>query len=185
MLRSLYIEPELQFRFAVALVILITVEGALVGQGLLGLIFMAKDWQRQNLLWDFFWSLFWILTPMVIVNTFIGLYWSRRIARPVKNLEKGLKDLREGRLPVSVEPHPGDGLAGLVQSFNETSGRLTALITRDYVLVQETIQDLEKAQSAKNGELQKILLTAQSKLSIINAHFHKGVLLANPKERNL
>ena len=79
-LRSLYIEPELQFRFVISLVILITLESLFVGRGLMKLLFLSGEWQRPTLIGDFFWSLFWLLVPLVVFTTLLGLYWSLRIA---------------------------------------------------------------------------------------------------------
>ncbi|MBI4051290.1 MAG: methyl-accepting chemotaxis protein [Elusimicrobia bacterium] len=173
-LKSLYVDPELQFRFVVTLVILLTAESIFVGRILLGLVFIAKNPYRPTLLWDLFMGLFWLLVVLVILNTVIGLFWSVRIARPLKQLDKGLKDLREGRLSTEIESEPKDALKGLVLSFNETMRNLKFILSRDHQLVREAIKDIEKSQSAKGKNLQKLLLNAQSKLSIVTAHFFKN-----------
>ena len=172
-LRSLYIEPELQFRFVVSLLVIVTLESLFVGRGLMNLLFLSGEWQRPALLVDFFLSLFWLLVPLVVFNTLIGLYWSLRIARPMKALHGGLRDMREGRLGI-VEARPRDALRDLVLSFNLTAGRLKSLLSRDYRLVREVIADLKSCQEAKPEEVKKILIGCRSKLSIVNTHFFKG-----------
>ncbi|MBI2069720.1 MAG: methyl-accepting chemotaxis protein [Elusimicrobia bacterium] len=172
-LRGLYVDPELQFRFVIFLVVLIMVESVFVGRGLVALVFMARDWRRPDLLFDFFLSLLWLLAPLLAVNVGLGLYWSARIARPLKALDKGLKDLREGHFSPIEDLRPRDALKDLSQNFNETVGRLKYLLTRDRRLVLEALADLDQAQAAKPGDREKFLLQAKSKLSIVNAHFHK------------
>ena len=173
-LKSYYVEPELQFRFVATLLILTTVEGVFVGIGLLKLISLAKDWQRPSLVWDFFWTLFWLLVPLVSVNIVIGLYWSMRLAKPLMDLEKGLKNLREGRLATLIESNPRDGLKDVIKSFNETAAKIEKIINRDKRLVSEALKDLQTGESARPKDLKKILLSARSKLSVVNSHFNKG-----------
>ena len=172
-LKSYYVEPELQFRFVAALLILTTVEGVFVGIGLFKLISLAKDWQRPSLVWDFFWTLFWLLVPLVSVNIVIGLYWSMRLARPLRDLERGLKNLREGRLATLIESNPRDGLKDIIKSFNETAVKIEKIIHRDQRLVSEVLKDLQTGESARPKDLKKILLSARSKLSVVNSHFNK------------
>jgi methyl-accepting chemotaxis protein len=171
-LKSFYIEPELQFRFAATLLVLITVEGAFIGMGMTKLISLAKDWQRESLVWDFFWTLSWLLVPLVVFNIFIGFYWSVRLARPLKDLENGLKNLREGRLSALIESHPEDAMNELIQSFNETATKIQKIIDRDQRLISEILKDLRTGESARPKALKKILLSARSKLSVVNSHFN-------------
>lgn len=172
-LKSLYIQPELQFRIVVNLLALITIEGIFIGWGFMRIISLTKDWQRTNLVWDFFWTLFWILVPLVLANIFIGLYWSLRLARPVRDLGKGLKNLGEGCLSTMIESHPEDALGDLIKSFNETVSKMKQIVIRDQRLISETLQDLKKGESAHPEEVKKILLSARSKLSVVDQHFYK------------
>ncbi|MBI4056376.1 MAG: hypothetical protein HY399_02390 [Elusimicrobia bacterium] len=171
--KALVIDSEFQFRFVMTFVILITVESAFVGAAFWNLILIPQDWQRPHLVFDFFWSLVLFLVPLLALNTLFGLYWSALIARPLKRLEKGLKDLREGHLAASVDSVPGDALKDLIASFNETMGTLRHLITRDRQLVLEVVKDLEKGRSMEQKHVKELLLGARSKLSMVNAHFFK------------
>src|SRR3989338_2230428 len=123
-LKSFYIDPDFQFRIVVTFVILITIEGFFVGLGFMQLISLTKNWQSVDFVWDFFWRLFWMLVPLIVINVVIGLYWSRRFARPLRDLEKGLKDLREGCLSTMIEAYPEDALKSLINSFNETAAKM-------------------------------------------------------------
>ena len=173
-LKSYYVEPELQFRFVVTLLILTTVEGVFMGIGMLKLISLAKDWQRPSLVWDFFWTLFLLLVPLVAANIAIGLYWSLRLARPLRDLQKGLKSLREGHLTTLIESNSGDGLKDVIRSFNETAAKIDKIISRDRRLVSEALKDLQTGETSKPKDLKKHILAARSKLSVVNSHFNKS-----------
>lgn len=173
-LRSLWVDGDIQFRFVAQLILVVMAEGLFVGTGIIRLLMLSQDWSRPNLVFDFFWQLLTLVLPLLLVNGFLGLYWSSRIARPAKALEKGLKQIRDGKLPVTVELEEDDSLRGVTENFNETAYTLNQLLTRDYKLVREAMAELEKCEDAKGGELSKILKSARSKLSIVNAHFFKG-----------
>ncbi len=173
-LKSLYIEPELQFRIVVTFVLLITIEGFFVGLGFMQLISLTKNWQSASLVRDFFWTLLWMLVPLILINVVIGLYWSRRLARPLHDLENGLKSLREGRLSAMIEAHPEDALNELIESFNETADKMGKIISRDQRLISEVLEDLKRGQTSKPEEVKKILLSVRSKLSVVDRHFNRG-----------
>jgi methyl-accepting chemotaxis protein len=174
-LKSLYIEPELQFRFVAMLLALVTVEGIFVGLGFLKLTSLAKDWQRASLVWDFFRTLLALLIPMVAVNVAVGLLWSVRLARPLRDLKRGLKNLRDGLLSARIEPRHQDALKDVVRSFNETASKMEKVIERDRALVTEALQILKIGETADKKNFKKILLAARSKLVVINSHFKKNM----------
>ena len=174
-LKSLYVEPELQFRIVLGILTLITLEGACFGWGIMKLVSLAGDWQRPNMVWDFFKILLLVLVPLVVFNLAIGFYWSVRLARPLHELQKGLQNLRDGRLQSTLESHPQDALKDLVAGFNESMAKIHAIIHRDYNLVQETLLDLKNGESSNPQEFKQVLKSVRSKLSIVNSHFHKPV----------
>ena len=177
--KSPYVEPGLQFQFVLFLLFLVTVEGVFLGWAFSRAILIAGSWQEPNQIAWFFMIVFFTIVPVVIINIVIGLYWSLRFARPIKQLEDGLKSVQRGDLGVHIQLSPGDTLRQLVNKFNDMVMTFKSLLDQDRGFVLEAVKELENCKreletmpdKEKAGKIRKMITSSQSKLTIVNAHF--------------
>jgi two-component system nitrogen regulation sensor histidine kinase NtrY len=91
-------------------------------------------------------SFFLMLTLMILVSaTWMGLYFAKRITRPVQMLAAAAREIGAGHLDRRIEPETADEFGSLVEAFNAMAAELAASRRR---LERSTI-DLER----KNAEL--------------------------------
>jgi two-component system nitrogen regulation sensor histidine kinase NtrY len=70
-------------------------------------------------------SFFLMVTLLILVGaTWMGLYLSRRITRPVQMLAAAAREIGAGRLEQRVEPQSNDEFGSLVEAFNAMAGEL-------------------------------------------------------------
>ncbi len=180
--KSPYVEPGLQFQFILFLLFLVTLEGIFLGWAFSRAILTAGSWQQPDQVARFFMIVFFTIIPIVVLNIVIGLYWSLRFVRPVKQLEEGLESVRRGNLNVHIQLHPGDTLRELVKKFNDLVITLKSLISQDRGFVLEAVKKLENCkkeletmpENEKIDKLRKIIASTQSMLTIVSAHFTKN-----------
>lgn len=179
--KSPYVEPGLQFQFILFLLFLVTLEGLFLGWAFSRAILIAGNWQQPDQVTRFFMVVFFTIVPVVVVNIVIGLYWSLRFVRPLKQLEEGLESVRRGDLNVHIQLHPGDTLRELIKKFNDLVITLKSLMSQDRGFVLEAVEKLENCkkeletmpENEKIDKIRKIIVSTQSKLTIVSAHFTK------------
>jgi two-component system, NtrC family, nitrogen regulation sensor histidine kinase NtrY len=72
-------------------------------------------------------SFFLMLTLMIMVGaTWIGLYFAKRITRPVQMLSAAAREIGAGHLDRRLEPETADEFGSLVEAFNSMAGELAA-----------------------------------------------------------
>lgn len=182
--RRFYIDPEIQFPLIVSLILLITIQGFLVGWGFYKAIAIAKDWQRPDQMLQFFKALALTIVPIVLVNFLVGTYLSHKVAGPLYKMRRTMSEIARGNLEGEVLLRRGDLLQSCALDFNEMMQTLRRLIYRDHkhadeanLILSECETWLAKRKSLPAGEreeLQKLLKDAKSRLSVINTHFLKG-----------
>jgi len=64
-------------------------------------------------------SIFLAVTLLILVSaTWMGLYFAKRITRPVEQLAEGARAIGAGQLDVRLTPETGDELGRLIETFN-------------------------------------------------------------------
>jgi two-component system nitrogen regulation sensor histidine kinase NtrY len=72
-------------------------------------------------------SFFLMVTLLILVgSTWMGLYLTKRITRPVQMLAAAAREIGAGRLDQRVEPQSNDEFGSLVEAFNTMAGELVA-----------------------------------------------------------
>jgi two-component system nitrogen regulation sensor histidine kinase NtrY len=72
-------------------------------------------------------SFFLMLTLMILVGaTWMGLYLTKRIIRPVQMLAAAANEIGAGHLDHRVEPETGDEFGSLIEAFNRMASDLSA-----------------------------------------------------------
>jgi len=72
-------------------------------------------------------SFFLMLTLMILVGaTWMGLYLTKRIIRPVQMLATAANEIGAGHLDHRVEPETGDEFGSLIEAFNRMASDLSA-----------------------------------------------------------
>ncbi|MBI4055733.1 MAG: methyl-accepting chemotaxis protein [Elusimicrobia bacterium] len=116
--RQYYVNPQIQFRFALWLILIVAVESLLVSWGLLRLFHVASEWQRANLPLFFFKLLFFTIVPMVAINFLIAILLSHRIAGPLRRLQHAMEEICVGQSPSPVTLRSSDLLQDFAADFN-------------------------------------------------------------------
>jgi methyl-accepting chemotaxis protein len=190
--RKLYIDPEIQFPLILALIALVTVEGAFVGWGFSNAIAAAKEWERPDQAARFFRILIGTLIPVVAVNFAAGTWLTNKIAGPLARLRQGMSEIARGNLETVVQIRSGDLLHKHVHDFNLMTQTLRRLIYRDHKHAAEIDDIMTQARGwlsrqkdlpeTSKADLEALINAVKSRQSIINAHFMKGKT-EQPKER--
>ena len=72
-------------------------------------------------------SFFLMMTLIILVSaTWIGLYFAKRITRPVQLLSAAAREIGAGHLDRRIEPETADEFGSLVDAFNSMAGELAA-----------------------------------------------------------
>src|SRR5205823_4566969 len=72
-------------------------------------------------------SFFLMVTLMILVGaTWMGVYLTKRITRPVQMLAAAAREIGAGRLDQHVEPQSNDEFGSLVEAFNTMAGEVGA-----------------------------------------------------------
>jgi two-component system nitrogen regulation sensor histidine kinase NtrY len=72
-------------------------------------------------------SFFVMVTLLILVGaTWMGLYLTKRITRPVQALAAAAREIGAGKLEQHVEPQSNDEFGSLVEAFNTMAGELAA-----------------------------------------------------------
>lgn len=189
--RRIYIDQDVQLPIILLLLFLVPLEGVLVGWGFSKSIIVARQWDRPDQALQFFKILFLTLVPLVAVNFAVGMWFTHKIVGPLARMRQGMAEIARGNLEYEIALRKGDFLQHHASEMNRMVETLRRLIYRDHNHAAETDQILVQCRAwlAKRKdlseparkELQQLLDGAQSRLSIINAHFLKGKL-EKPKE---
>src|SRR5438270_10416121 len=104
---------------------------------------LAKE--RRLVRWTYM-AFLWLLTGMVLfASTWLALYLSRLVTRPVVALAEATQEISRGNLDYRVDVPAADELGDLVRSFNKMAAELSASRRK----LETTSQEL----SAANSEL--------------------------------
>src|SRR5436305_11070329 len=72
-------------------------------------------------------SFFLMVTLLILVGaTWMGLYLTKRITRPVQLLAAAAREIGAGKFEQHVEPQSNDEFGSLVDAFNSMAGELAA-----------------------------------------------------------
>jgi two-component system nitrogen regulation sensor histidine kinase NtrY len=86
-------------------------------------------------------SIFLAVTLLILVSaTWFGLYFAKRITRPVQRLAEGARAIGAGRLDFRLEPETGDEMGNLVEAFN----MMAAEVRTSQEKLEQSRQTLER-----------------------------------------
>jgi two-component system nitrogen regulation sensor histidine kinase NtrY len=92
-------------------------------------------------------SFFLMVTLLILVgSTWMGLYLTKRITRPVQRLAAAAREIGAGRLDQRVEPESNDEFGSLVEAFNTMAGELAASrrkVERSTIELERKHQEVE------------------------------------------
>lgn len=184
MKHKFYIDPELQFPLIGWLILLVTLQGLFVGWGFHRAISIAQQWERPDQMIAFFATICLIILPIVIFNFAFGSYLSYKIAAPLDKVRRAIEQTSKGNLEEEVMLREGELLAGHIEQVNDMIRRLRHILYRDYGYVGEVNETLTQVQTWLAGQehlkaqerkdIQKLIASAKSNLSIIGAYFMRG-----------
>lgn len=183
--RKFYVDPGLQFPLVAGFILMVCVEGGLIGWGVSALVSVARQWDRPDQAAAFLRLLAVLIVSVVAVNVALGLYVTHKIAGPLERLRRGMAQVAGGNLEGEILIRRGDLLSGFTHGFNQMIEALRHLIYRDHRFVTEANDLLTQCQqrisrdrgpvaAGDREELQRLVKEAKSRLSIVNDHFMKG-----------
>jgi two-component system, NtrC family, nitrogen regulation sensor histidine kinase NtrY len=92
-------------------------------------------------------SFFLMVTLLILVgSTWMGLYLTKRITRPVQMLAAAAREIGAGRLDQRIEPQSNDEFGSLVDDFNTMAGELAASrrkVDRSTIELERKHQEVE------------------------------------------
>lgn len=182
--RKFYVDPVLQFPLIAGFILVVCVEGGLIGWGISALVAVARQWDRPDQAAAFLRLLAVLVMSVVAVNLMLGIYVTHKIAGPLERLRRGMAQVARGNLEEEILIRRGDLLSGFTHGFNQMVDALRHLIYRDHRFVAEANELLTQCQQRISSDrgpgagdreaLQHLVKEAKSRLSIINDHFMKG-----------
>ncbi|HEY4484870.1 MAG TPA: ATP-binding protein [Nitrospiria bacterium] len=87
---------------------------------------------------------------ILLISAMAGLYWSRRLTRPIEKLSRATQEIAQGRFDVSVTVGSRDEIGRLAGSFNHMAGELKA---REEALKQAQAALVQSEKMAAFGQL--------------------------------
>lgn len=184
--RKFYVNPGIQFPIIATLILLVTIEGVVVGWGVYAAIGLARQWDQPDQAGAFLRLVAFLVVPVVVLNFLFGAYLSHKIAGPLERLYRGMAEVARGNLEGDIRIRTGDLLSAFAMQFNKMVETLRRLIYRDHRYVAEVndlltqcerrVDTIPALKPSEREEMHRLVKEAKSRLSIINDHFMKGKL---------
>jgi signal transduction histidine kinase len=87
---------------------------------------------------------------LLIMSALLGLFWSRRVTRPIEQLSKASKFVGKGEFDITVQRTSRDEIGDLAESFNEMAAELN---TREKALKEAQAALVQSEKMAAFGQL--------------------------------
>lgn len=189
--RQYIVDPEFQFWFILAIIIIVLVEGVFVSWGISHLSSIVSDWRQPQMVINFFKSLILILFVLLGGNFLLGIYLSHKIAGPLVRVRKVLEEVRRGSF-CCIQLRRNSMLKSFVKEFNETILMLDKLVHRDQKIIDKVLEQLSQCEEMlkkkhaikKSEEIQKQLSLIRSFVVTINSHFRLSTPLFGEEKDN-
>ena len=142
--QQIYVNTELQFKFSVILIIIVTAEVLIFG-GTISYALKVLSYKTAEMIYLFYEIMFIGFIVITVLNIFLGVYLSHKIAGPLYHFEQKLKAITQGDLSSFVELRKGDQLQDFETSFNEMIKSIKRAVQQDREKmnsINEKIKDL-------------------------------------------
>ena len=148
--QQIYINTDLQMKMSVVLIIIVTIEVVVFG----GIFSYALSMSKQipDNIYRFYTLLLLCFIGMTVLNIFIGVFLSHKIAGPIYAFELRIKNITNGDISTLVDLRKGDLLRDFETSFNEMMTVLRKTITED----RKTLASVHEKIAVINKKLDKI-----------------------------
>ena len=175
--QQIYINSELQIKMAITLVIVVTAEVLIFG-GVLS-IPLSMSRQAPENIYRFYLLLLITFASITILNIFLGIYLSHKVAGPIYAFELRIKNITNGDISKYVDLRKGDLLKDFETSFNEMMKALRTAVVNDrkaLARIHEQIalldKKIEKVVPGKEAEeLRLVLEDATREMKSITGFF--------------
>lgn len=148
--QQIYINTDLQMKMSVFLIIIVTVEVVIFG----GIFSYALSMSKQipDNIYRFYTLLLICFLGMTVLNIFIGVFLSHKIAGPIYAFEMRIKNISNGDISTLVDLRKGDLLRDFETSFNEMMTILRKTVVKD----RKTLAGINEKIAAINKKLDKV-----------------------------
>jgi methyl-accepting chemotaxis protein len=151
----IYVNTELQFRYSVILIIVVTIEAIVFS---IPFSYAFKILVTSNIpekVYLFYAILLLSFGIITVLNIFLGTLLSHKIAGPLYNFEQRIKAITNGDLTTFAELREGDELKDFGISFNEMIRALKKAVIQDRETIKkinEKLKKLDKSLDTLKGE---------------------------------
>ncbi|OGF50346.1 MAG: hypothetical protein A2044_01020, partial [Candidatus Firestonebacteria bacterium GWA2_43_8] len=148
--QQIYINTDLQIKMSIFLIIIVTIEVILFG----GIFYYALSMSQKvtDNIYRFYVLLLCSFVGMTLLNIFLGVFLSHKIAGPIYAFEMRIKNITNGDVSNFVDLRQGDMLRDFETSFNEMMHAIRKAVAED----RKTLDSVHKKISELNNKLDKI-----------------------------
>ena len=178
------VDSELLVSAIVILVLVVGIEGVLLGWGVAKAAQLVINVPRPDRSLAFIEWFALIITPLLAVNAALGAYIAYELSAPLNRIRKAMNEITRGNLEHELELPAGGLLRDYSLDCQKMLQTLRRLVYRDHgsateagALLAQCQKLLSEQQPGVPLDLKKLgeLLTeVRSELSVINYHFTKG-----------
>ncbi|MFH1825632.1 MAG: methyl-accepting chemotaxis protein [Candidatus Firestonebacteria bacterium] len=169
--KQIYVNTELQFKYSVILIIVVTIESVILAVPFSYAFKMLVSGTAEKL-YLFYPILLLGLGIITVLNIFLGAFLSHKIAGPIYNFEQKMKAITNGDLGTFVELRQGDELKDVESTFNEMIKELKKAIHQDRDTIKKINEKLKKLdEKLNNEETRKSLQEISNDMKEITAFF--------------
>src|SRR3989339_2035814 len=154
--QQIYINTDLQIKMSIFLIIIVTIEVILFG----GIFYYALSMSQKvtDNIYRFYVLLLCSFVGMTLLNIFLGVFLSHKIAGPIYAFEMRIKNITNGDISTFVDLRKGDMLRDFEISFNEMMHALRKAVAEDRKCLDRINKKLDKIGAGKEAEEMKISL---------------------------
>lgn len=163
--QQIYVDTELQFKFSVMLIVIVTAEVLIFG-GTISYAFKAFAYNTAEKIYVFYLVMFIVFAGITVLNIFLGVFLSHKVAGPLYQFEQKVKAITHGDLTAFVELRKGDQLQEFETSFNEMIKALRVAVKED----RETISKINEKIKELNSKLTAVFKDKDKEEAKKNLH---------------
>ncbi|OGF45533.1 MAG: hypothetical protein A2452_10205 [Candidatus Firestonebacteria bacterium RIFOXYC2_FULL_39_67] len=148
--QQIYINTDLQIKMSIFLIVLVSIEVVIFG-GIFSYALSMSQKVSDNI-YRFYVILLLSFVGMTLLNIFLGVFLSHKIAGPIYAFEMRIKNITNGDISTFVDLRKGDMLRDFEISFNEMMHALRKAVAED----RKCLDRINKKISDLNKKLDKI-----------------------------
>ncbi|OGF45056.1 MAG: hypothetical protein A2231_00655 [Candidatus Firestonebacteria bacterium RIFOXYA2_FULL_40_8] len=148
--QQIYINTDLQIKMSIFLIVIVTAEVIVFG-GIFSYALSMSQKVTDNI-YRFYVILLFSFVGITLLNIFLGVFLSHKIAGPIYAFEMRIKNITNGDISNFVDLRKGDMLRDFETSFNEMMHAVRKAVAKD----RESLENAHKKILELNKKLDKL-----------------------------